>query len=98
MAFAAGTEILLSLLQRVAHTSGIAQGHSPTPRSPTIRSCRHRPSPVRIAPSLRADMISGGTGGTGAGRLKNPRNSGSFPLRKYRLARKQVLSMGHVVA
>lgn len=37
MAFASGPEIVLSLLQRDAHASGIGQGHSPPPPSAASR-------------------------------------------------------------
>jgi hypothetical protein len=58
-AFAAGSNRVLDLLQRDAHASWIEQGRASTPRCPAIWSWSYRAKPIRIAPSLCADMIFG---------------------------------------
>jgi hypothetical protein len=61
-AFAAGSNRVLDLLQRDAHASWIEQGRASTPRCPAIWSWSYRANPIRIAPSLCADMIFGNEG------------------------------------
>src|SRR2546426_4523903 len=61
-AFAAGSNRVLDLLQRDAHASWIEQGRASTRRCPAIWSWSYRANPIRIAPSLCADMIFGNEG------------------------------------
>jgi hypothetical protein len=53
---------VLDLLQRDAHASWIEQGRASTRRCPAIWSWSYRANPIRIAPSLCADMIFGNEG------------------------------------
>src|SRR5262245_31757597 len=59
MAFAAGAEIVLSLLQRNAYASKLGQGSSPAPPRTEIWYHCQRSNPVGTTPLLRSDMIFG---------------------------------------
>src|SRR5262245_34416183 len=59
MAFAAGAEIVLSLLQRNAYASKLGQGCSPSPPRTEIWYNCQRSNPVGTTPLLRSDIIFG---------------------------------------
>src|SRR5262245_61420907 len=58
-AFAPNSDVICALLQRNPHAPGIGQGCAATTSCPTMRKDCHNADSVRIASSLRPDMIFG---------------------------------------